>query len=340
MTVFNHAIVGCGRVAANHVDGFRMVPGWSVVAACDRESHVAEFARSHAIPRAVRDAGELFEDAEITSVTISVDHQQHARLAEGALLSGKHVLVEKPLCLDPKQGRSLVELAERKRLVLSVVSQHRYDPVVLAVRQWIRNGLLGDLVQVHVSLQANRPPEYYTSSYWRGKRAGEGGSALMNQGYHCLDVVRWLCGELAAVAAVSQAIALAPVIETEDTLSGLLMAAGTPVLLSVTVASSTQWRTRIEVVGRSGSVIFDLDHPGRLHHWTGSAELVALAEEESARNLAEEPPGVSYYGISHRRQIADFCRSIASGAPMLSSAADALGTLETIKDLYELAGDR
>lgn len=338
--MFNHAIVGCGRVAANHVDGFRMVPGWSVAAACDRESHVAEFARSHAIPRAVRDVGELFGDARITSVTISVDHQQHAGLAERALLSGKHVLVEKPLCLDPEQGRSLVELAEHKKLVLSVVAQHRYDPVVLAVREWISKGLLGALVQVHVSLQANRPAEYYTGSYWRGKRAGEGGSALMNQGYHCLDAVRWLCGELTAVAAVSQATALASVIETEDTLSGLLMAGETPVLISVTVASSTQWRTRIEVVGQSGAVTFDLDHPGRLHHWTGSAELVALAEEESARNLSEEPPGISYYGISHRRQIADFCRCVVSGAPMLSSAADALGTLETIRDLYELAGER
>src|SRR5487761_1501805 len=98
-TVFNHAIVGCGRVAANHVDGFRMVPGWSVAAACDRESHVAEFARIHAIPRAVRNADELFGDPEITSVTISVVLQQLARLVRAALLSGKHVLVEKPLCL-------------------------------------------------------------------------------------------------------------------------------------------------------------------------------------------------------------------------------------------------
>ena len=284
-------------------------------------------------------SNEIATIAPSTSVTISVDHQQHARLVEDALLSGKHVLVEKPLCLDPKEGRSLVELAERQGLVLSVVSQHRYDPVVLSVRRWVQGGLLGDLAQVYVALQANRPPEYYADSYWRGKRTGEGGSALMNQGYHCLDVTRWICGELTAVAAVSQATALAPVIETEDTLSGLLVAAGTLVVLSVTVASSTQWRTRIEVVGRSGSVTFDLDHPGRLHHWTGSAELVALAEQESTRSLAEEPMGISYYGTSHRRQIADFCHSVASGAPMLSSAADALGTLETIKDLYQPAGN-
>lgn len=338
MSEFRHAIIGCGRVAVNHVDGFRAMPGWALAAACDRAGHVGEFAREHGIPRAVHDATEVLADPAITSVTISTDHAQHGALVEAALLAGKHVLVEKPLCLDPAQGSCLIDLAEGQGLVLSVVSQHRYDPVVLAVRQWVRDGLLGDLVQVSASLQASRPAKYYTESYWRGTLAGEGGSALINQGYHCLDVTRWVTGELTAVAAVSRALALAPVIETEDTLSGLLACGSALVLLSVTVASGTEWRTRIELTGRAGSVTFDLDHPGRLHHWSGTLDLVAAAERESVREPEAQPAGMSYYGISHRRQIADFCLSVATGAPMLSGPADALATLETINDLYELAG--
>ncbi|QMU67395.1 Gfo/Idh/MocA family protein [Streptacidiphilus sp. P02-A3a] len=337
MTDYRHALIGCGRVAANHVDGFRRVPGWVLAAACDREPHVAEFARAHAIPRVTRDAGELFADPSVTSVSIAVDHRQHGPLVERALLAGKHVLVEKPLCLDPKEARDLVALADERSLVLSAVAQHRYDPLVLAVRDWVARGLLGDLVQASVALQARRTPEYYTDSYWRGTQDGEGGSALINQGYHCLDAVRWICGDLTATAALRRTRRLAGVIETEDTLGALLSASGVPVTLNVTVASSVEWRTRIEIVGVRGSVVFDLDHPGRLSHWEGPAELVRLAERENARGLAEEPPGASYYGTSHRRQIADFCRGVAGGGAMLSSAADAVGTLETIVSLYELS---
>ncbi|MFK0195175.1 Gfo/Idh/MocA family protein [Kitasatospora sp. NPDC090308] len=337
MTDYRHALIGCGRVAANHVDGFGRVPGWVLATACDREPHVKEFAREHGIATAAQDVEEVFADPGITSVSIAVDHVQHGPLAERALVAGKHVLVEKPLCLDPAQARQLVALAAERGLVLSTVAQHRYDPVVRAVRQWVGRGLLGRLVFASATLQARREPDYYTGSYWRGTRRGEGGSALINQGYHCLDAVRWICGDLTTTAAVRTARALGGVIETEDTLSGLLSASGVPVTLNVTVASSVEWRTRIEIVGELGSVVFDLDHPGRLRRWDGSAELVRLAERESSRGLAEEPPGTSYYGTSHRRQIADFCRSVADGGPMLSSPADSVGTLETILSLYALS---
>jgi UDP-N-acetyl-2-amino-2-deoxyglucuronate dehydrogenase len=340
MSEFRHAIIGCGRVAANHVDGFKRVSGWAIAAACDLQDHVASFAREHGIPRAARNEDEILLDPSIHSVTISVDHRQHARLVEKALGSGKHVLVEKPLCLDPAEGHRLIALAEERNLVLSVVAQHRYDPVVEAMDEWITKGLLGSLVFVRATLQAHRPASYYASSYWRGSLAGEGGSALINQGYHCLDVVRHLCGDLDTVAALGRTVGLGSVIETEDTLAALLSASGVPVLLGITVASFTEWCTRIEVVGRDGSVTFDLDHPGRLHHWMGTAELISAAERENARTLAEEPPGISYYGISHRRQIADFCRAVAEGTPMRFGPRDALATLETISALYAAASHR
>ncbi|MEZ0066887.1 UDP-N-acetyl-2-amino-2-deoxyglucuronate dehydrogenase [Streptacidiphilus sp. MAP12-20] len=341
LTEHQHAIIGCGRVAANHVDGIRRVPGWGLAVACDRIPEVAaDFARDHLIARTMADAQEVFAAPEISSVSVTVDHAQHAELTERALLAGKHVLVEKPICLDPAEGRRLVALAEHRGLVLSVVAQHRYDPVVLAVRDWVRRGLLGELLQVSVALQAARAKDYYQDSYWRGTLTGEGGSALVNQGYHCLDAVRWICGDVRAVAASCRTVAFADVIETEDTLSGLLAAGPVPVTLNVTVAGRIEWRSRIEVVGTAGSVVFDLDHPGRLQRFDGSAELVRLAELEQSRTPTEAPAGLSYYGVSHRAQIADFCHGVATGEPMLSSAGDAVGTLEAILALYALGGRR
>ncbi|GED10737.1 Gfo/Idh/MocA family protein [Cellulosimicrobium cellulans] len=336
----NHAIIGCGRVAPNHVHGFGEVDGWSVSTVCDTvPGRAREFAAQHGVPVATDDVDQVLDDGAVTSVSITTGHGRHAELVEAALLAGKHVLVEKPFGLSPDTARALVDLARSRGLVLSSVSQHRYDPVVLAVREWIALGLLGEITFVTATLQARRTRDYYESSDWRGTHGGEGGSALINQGFHCLDTVRWLCGDLAPQAAVTRTVALGDVIETEDTLCGLLTTrGGAPVLLSVTVASSVEWRTRIEVVGTDGSVTFDLDHPGRLHFWSGSRELHVRAEAERDRRAVEEPVGVSYYGVSHNRQIADFCASVGSGHPMLVDVSDSVGTLESITGLYQHAG--
>lgn len=132
--------------------------------------------------------------------------------------------------------------------------------------------------------------------------------------------------------------ALAGTIETEDTLAALLRGQGSMLAtLSVTSASVTTWKTRIEVVGQTGTVVFDIGHPARLHSCEGNTELLGRALFARARLDREPTPRIDYYGISHRRQIADFCRSVASGAPMLSTPDDALATLELVTALYRTA---
>jgi predicted dehydrogenase len=332
-----HAVIGCGRVAPNHADGFQALGGETrLLWACDRDSEKARiFAAIYGVPRRTSSLFEVLSDPEVASVSIATDHAQHAELTEAALLAGKHVLVEKPLALDPSVAKSLVSLAETYGLVLSVVSQHLYDPLVKAILDWKSDGLLGRLLYGQISLEARREPEYYSDSYWRGTLVGEGGSALINQGYHCLDVTRLLCGDLSVRAAIARSDVLGGVIETEDTLSAILMAGPSPVTLNVTVGSTTMWSTRIELVGDRGSVVFDLDHPATLHRVSGNRE---LEERAAGLNLeTEKAPGVEYYGISHRRQIADFVGAVTNGDRLAVSPGQAVAMVELIGHIYEAA---
>lgn len=331
-----HAVIGCGRVAPNHADGVRAANG-TLLWACDNDPLAAKsFAADHDIPRWSADAAEVLAEPQVTTVSIAVDHAQHARLAEAALRAGKHVLVEKPLALSVAQATDLAELADRTGLVLSVVSQHRYDPLVVAVRRWQDDGLFGELVSARVALEANREPAYYADSYWRGTLAGEGGSALINQGYHCLDVTRMLVGDLRVRAAVTSSAVLGTVIETEDTLSALLLAGSAPVSFDVTVAAATLWRTRIDLVGTAGAVTFDLDHPGTLHRATGRA-LEKAAAALPGTDTAQPVAGKSYYGMSHRRQIADFLAAAEGGSPMRTGPQDGVAMVSLLRALYASA---
>ncbi|MDI5961379.1 Gfo/Idh/MocA family protein [Streptantibioticus silvisoli] len=333
-----HAVVGCGRVAPNHVDAFRALDGWTVAWACDRDpATAAAFASEYGIPRVTGTIDDVLADPDVVSVSIVVDHAQHAGLVERALRAGKHVLVEKPLALSVEEGERLLRIAEECGRVLSVVSQHRYDPLVVGLSDWLSAGLLGRLLYVRSVLEASRDESYYKDSYWRGTWEGEGGSALINQGYHCLDVTRAVCGELTVVSAMARAGELFGTMRTEDTLCALLAAGPVPVSFAVTVGSTVTWRTRLEFVGTAGTVELDLDHPGKLHRAWGNPELErrAAALDPAAE---EAPPGTDYYGISHRRQAADFTAAIASGKQMAADARSGLAMVRLITGLYDAAG--
>lgn len=334
-----HAVIGCGRVAPNHVDAFRALgAGWTVSWACDRDPEVAaRFAREYGIPRVTHTIDDVLADADLVSVSIVTDHAQHAGLVERALRAGKHVLVEKPLALSVAEGERLLRIADEHDRVLSVVSQHRYDPLVVGLADWVRAGLLGRLLYVRAVLEAGRDEAYYADSYWRGTWAGEGGSAVINQGYHCLDVTRAVCGGLTVVAAMAQSGELFDDMRTEDTLSALLSAGSVPVSFAVTVGSRVTWRTRLEFVGTQGTVEIDLDHPGVLHRATGNRELERRAAELDL-GIGEVPPGNDYYGISHRRQAADFAVAVASSKQMVADARAGLAMVELITGLYHAAG--
>lgn len=339
MATLVHAIVGCGRIAPNHLDGFRAVPGVEVRWAVDRDPVVARrFAAEHGLARVATDLDEALADPDLTSVSVAVDHGQHAALAQRALRAGRHVLVEKPFATRALDAQATVALAGERGRVLSVVSQHRYDPVVEAVTEWVADGLLGRVTQAHAVLECFRGREYY-SDYWHGSRDGEGGSALINQGYHPLDVLRSLCGgTLRVLGATSGALVLGDVMDNEDTLAALLRAPdGLAVTFNVTVTSSVEWRSRIGITGTRGSVVFDVDHPGALHDCAGPDELLRRAEALRALGQGAPAPGTAYYGSSHRRQIAEFVAAVRTGAPIRASAEEGLATLELIEAIYAAA---
>ncbi|MBR0696585.1 Gfo/Idh/MocA family protein [Bradyrhizobium lablabi] len=339
MNRLRHAIVGCGRVAPNHAFAFQAIPDCEVTIVCDREiSKATELACQYAIPRAVADAREVFSDPTIDSVSIAVDHAAHGRLVLQALKAGKHVLVEKPIALDPQEAEQAISISEQAGLVLSPVSQHRFDPVVRSVQRAIEAGALGRLSAIWTSLVCGRDPDYYRTSYWRGTWAGEGGSLLMNQAYHAVDLMHLLAGPSRPGASAMSNAYLGSVIETEDTVAAIVsFENGCIGTVSSTSAAKDFWHSSITVVGTRGTVEFDIGHPTKLRH----CSLVDSRTEEHIRAAclapSRPPPGVSYYGASHVDQAADFLSAIRDGRRPAVTARDGLLTLELIRSLYRIA---
>jgi UDP-N-acetyl-2-amino-2-deoxyglucuronate dehydrogenase len=334
MPRFQHAVVGCGRVAPNHVDAAQQLPDWRVGALVDKDATAAQkFADSIGADVQVQSFDEVLADPDITSVSLCVPHHLHVPMATRAIEAGKHTLVEKPLALNHDDAVRLSDLAESAGLVLGVGSQHLYDEPVKEIRRLVSEGALGKILYARVSLEAHREGDYFTGSDWRGSWSTEGGSALVNQGYHAVDVVRDIVGDLSVVAASARNVARDADISTEDTVVAQLESAtGTPVAIAVTISASSLWRTRIEIVAETGTFEFDLDHPTRVHRRLNATE------PERSTEAATAAPGIDYYGTSHRSLFRDFDHAIRTGESLYSNGVRGAAMVKLIRDIYTTAG--
>ncbi len=136
------AVVGSGYWGKNLVRNFSDLQALSLI--CDTNADTLHsFGEQYPLCRTVSGYSDVLQDDSIQAVAIATPAETHGTLVREALLSGKDVLVEKPLCLSEDEGRSLVTLAREKRRILMVGHLLWYHPAVLKLKELIDNGELG-----------------------------------------------------------------------------------------------------------------------------------------------------------------------------------------------------
>lgn len=143
------ALVGCGKVADQHVREIRKLRKASVVAVCDREPLMAEqLAFRYGIGRHYADFDRMLEDTAPDVVHVNTPPQTHLRLATKALDAGCHIFVEKPLTIDSNDAEYLIDYAERKNRKLTIGYIYHFDPIMRALREIVSTDVLGDIAHV------------------------------------------------------------------------------------------------------------------------------------------------------------------------------------------------
>ena len=182
-------IIGFGRIGAEHADWINASRGARLLAVDDvtpARRHLAEALGVHVYG----DIDSLLADRAVEAVLVSTPTAMHFEHASRALAAGKHVMVEKPMALDLAQSRALVEDAERRRLVLSVFHNRRWDLDYLTVRAAIESGAFGRVLNVesrlgqYASCVGPAAREYRPN--WRNEGAF-GGGGLYDWGSHFVD---------------------------------------------------------------------------------------------------------------------------------------------------------
>ena len=141
---------------------------------------------------------EIFNDENIDLVVITTPNTSHYSLTMQALQAGKHVVVDKPFTINTKEADELIELAENKKLVLSVYHDRRFDSDFQTLQKIIKNGVLGEIVELESRYDRFR--NFLKPNAWREEDA-PGTGILYDLGSHLIDQVQILFGLPEAVTA-------------------------------------------------------------------------------------------------------------------------------------------
>ena len=211
--VFRIALVGCGRIANNHVEAIKRVDGLELVAASDvDEARAKAFAEPLGIPW-FTSYEQMLDEVECDVVTISTPSGMHAAQGVLAAKTGHHVVTEKPMAISLKGADELVHACDEAKVHLFVVKQNRLNAPVRMLKRAVDRGRFGRLYMANCTVRWTRPQEYYDQAPWRGTWEFDGG-AFMNQASHYVDLIQWIVGPVENVMA--KTATLARKIETED----------------------------------------------------------------------------------------------------------------------------
>ncbi len=144
----NIAVIGTGYWGKNLVRNFDALGALHTICDVNPET-VQAFCTQYPGLNGTTSLSEALALPEIQGIAISTPAPSHAPLIREALLAGKDVYVEKPLCLSEKEGKELVELAQQQKRVLMVGHLLWYHPVVLKLKELIDQGELGRIRYIY-----------------------------------------------------------------------------------------------------------------------------------------------------------------------------------------------
>ena len=141
-------------------------------------------------PRVIADPAEACVADDVDLVVIATPNETHYPLARAALEAGKHVVLDKPMCLTVAEADRLIAIAKAKGRKLTVFQNRRLDGDFRAVAQMVASGELGDLRLVEARWDRFRPT---VAAGWRNTEA-PGAGLLFDLGPHLLDQAFCLFG--------------------------------------------------------------------------------------------------------------------------------------------------
>ena len=172
---------------------------------------------------------------------------------------GINVLVEKPLALTLQEAQEIIDDCKYHGVILGVVMQKRFSPDIQQLRGEILAGVLGKPLVANMSVRWCRPTAYYKG--WKGE-TDKGGSILINQVIHHIDILQWVLGPVRSVFGYVETVGHK--INTSDSVVATLKfeSGSIAVLEASTVAYPKNIGESLTILSEWGHHTIDTAYPG------------------------------------------------------------------------------
>jgi UDP-N-acetyl-2-amino-2-deoxyglucuronate dehydrogenase len=328
------ALVGCGRIAANHFAAFEQLRDRAeLVAVCDIDPAALAAATKRTGARGYASLTELLAHGDSDVVVIATPSGLHPEQTIQIAESGRHVMTEKPMATRWEDGKRMVHACDSAGVRLFVVKQNRHNATLQLLKHAIERGRFGRIYMVTVNVFWTRPQSYYDSAKWRGTWEFDGG-AFMNQASHYVDLLDWLIGPVESVYAYTAT--LARNIEVEDSgVAAVRWRSGTLGTVNVTMLTYPKnLEGSITVIGEKGTVRVGGVAVNEIQHWA-----FADAADEDQRVKSASYQTASVYGLGHPAYYDNVIKVLSGEAEPQTDGREGLRSLEVLIAIYRSARD-
>lgn len=187
MKKLKYGIIGLGGVATG-----KFIPGYAshsdeveLVAACNTNKKKLEYyGRKFNIPRLCKDYREILAMEDVDFVAICSPNLAHKQQTIEALRSGKHVHLEKPMCMNPEEAGEMIAARNETGKKFMLALNNRFTPHALFLKKYIDEGNLGGIYFARCGWLRRRGIPHME---WWTERSRSGGGVLIDLGVHFID---------------------------------------------------------------------------------------------------------------------------------------------------------
>jgi predicted dehydrogenase len=250
------AVVGAGYIGREHARAIQAHPEaeLAVVVGTPRSTEAVQRLAGETGAAAATDYAAALSDGSIDVIYLCTPNRLHADQAVAALEAGKHVFCEKPLCTTLADCRRMIAAVERSGRQLMVGHTGRFQPIHVALRQMVSDGLLGEPCFCEAEYVHDLAPFLTGAGHDWWRHPEEGQFAIIGGGCHPVDLLRWVAGEIVEVSAYGARRGLEGVEWDDTVVASLRFESGALGRCLVSVGAKTPYGFNFAVYGTRGSV--------------------------------------------------------------------------------------
>jgi myo-inositol 2-dehydrogenase/D-chiro-inositol 1-dehydrogenase len=328
-------LIGSQFVSSIHAESLQRCAAAQLVAvASPTPGHAESFARRFHIPHYFTDYRDLLARPDVDLVVVGVPNHLHAPIALAAARAGKHIVMEKPLCLNLAEADQMLAAACAAGVKLMYAEELCFAPKYVRLKQLLDCGALGRPTLLKQSEKHDGP---HALHFWDVERSG--GGVTMDMGCHAIQFFRWLLNGARIVSVYAQMSTLVHGDKTRGDDNALLILEfedGTMALAEESWTKLGGMDDRAEVYGLKGVAYADLLHGNAIETYSLEGYDYAVEKAGSTRGwsftIYEEA-----WNYGFPQEMAHFVDCVQNDRVPRVTGEDGRVVLEVIFAAYESA---